>query len=64
MQRFVEKTEEEIASRVTEKEIDGFFAVMQAIAELTRVEVRPGGGAEVKAETATKRKPRRVAKKR
>ncbi|HWS72687.1 MAG TPA: MarR family transcriptional regulator [Thermoanaerobaculia bacterium] len=63
MQRFVEETEEEIASRLTEKEIDGFFAVMQAIAELTRVEVRPGGTA-VKVQPAPKRRPRRAAKSR
>lgn len=48
MQRFVEKTEREIASRVSERELDGFYAVMQAVAELTQVEVRPGGGAEAK----------------
>jgi DNA-binding MarR family transcriptional regulator len=66
MQRFVEQTEEEIASRVTEKEIDGFFAVMHAIAELTRVEVRPGGGSGVKtdAKKAPKRRPRRESKSR
>ena len=64
MQRFVEKTEQEIASRVTERELDGFFAVMQAIGELTQVEVRPGSGSEAKvlAKTAAKTLTKTAAK--
>lgn len=57
MQRFVEKTEEEIARRVSADDIDGFFAVMDAIADLTGVEVRP-------APAAAKAPARRAAKKR
>ena len=40
-QRFVEETERAIARRVSEKDIDGFFAVMQAVEEVTGVTVRP-----------------------
>jgi DNA-binding MarR family transcriptional regulator len=41
MQKFVEQTEKEIAGRVSKRDIEGFFAVMKAVGELTSVEVRP-----------------------
>ena len=41
MQKFVEQAEREIARRVSDREVDGFFAVMRAIEEMSGVTVRP-----------------------
>jgi len=41
VQKFVEQTERDISKRVSKRDIEGFDAVMQAIAEVTGVVVRP-----------------------
>ena len=41
VQQFVEETERNITKRVSKRDIDGFDAVMKAIAEVTGVTVRP-----------------------
>jgi MarR family transcriptional regulator, organic hydroperoxide resistance regulator len=41
VQKFVEQTERDINKRVSKRDIEGFDAVMQAIAEVTGVVVRP-----------------------
>jgi Transcriptional regulators len=41
MQKFVEQTERDINKRVSKRDIEGFDAVMKAIAEVTGVTVRP-----------------------
>lgn len=41
VQKFVEQTERDIGKRVSKRDIEGFDAVMQAIAEVTGVVVRP-----------------------
>ena len=41
VQKFVEQTERDITRRVSKRDVEGFDAVMQAIAEVTGVVVRP-----------------------
>jgi DNA-binding MarR family transcriptional regulator len=41
VQKFVEQTERDITKRISKRDIEGFDAVMQAIAEVTGVVVRP-----------------------
>jgi DNA-binding MarR family transcriptional regulator len=41
VQKFVEQTERDINKRVSKRDIEGFDAVMNAIAEVTGVTVRP-----------------------
>jgi len=41
VQKFVEQTERDINKRVSKRDVEGFDAVMKAIAEVTGVTVRP-----------------------
>src|SRR6185369_1703986 len=41
VQKFVEQTERDINKRVSKRDIEGFDAVMKAVAEVTGVTVRP-----------------------
>lgn len=58
IQEHVDALESEIRKRITKGELEGFRRVLEAVAEVTKVEVRPATGSKLRLSTSKRRSSR------